>query len=125
MRDMVHDGRVPVTGPRVHAVHAAALELREGEDVRAPGAAVTIALCGAVDHEGPCHWPHHNAIAEEDGRLRLRVIFVAPDEDVPEVRSQIEAALRAADAWTVAEVGPGELTGDEVELGVRLDRTGR
>jgi hypothetical protein len=40
-----------------HAFQAI-LALDEGQD-RAPGAAVTVKLCGHWEHAGPCRWPHH------------------------------------------------------------------
>ena len=40
----------------------ALLELEPGTDTRAPGGAVTVALCGAWEHDGPCRWPHHSDI---------------------------------------------------------------
>ena len=40
-------------------------------DVRAPGAAVTVALCGHWEHE-PCPLaPHHVSAHENDGELRV------------------------------------------------------
>ena len=46
-------------------VHEAELRLNEGADDHKPGAAVTVALCGHWEHEGPCRWPHNNALAAE------------------------------------------------------------
>lgn len=43
-------------------MHRAELILDDEADERAPGGAVTVALCGHWDHEGPCQWPHNNAI---------------------------------------------------------------
>jgi hypothetical protein len=41
-------------------------------DMRAPGAAVTVALCGHWDHEPPCPLaPHHVRVDEDDGELRV------------------------------------------------------
>ena len=40
-------------------VHEAAIELADGADPRAPGGAITVALCGHWEHEPPCRWPHH------------------------------------------------------------------
>ena len=52
-------------------------------DVQAPGAAVTVALCGHWDHEPPCPLaPHHVSAAADDGELRVRILFAAePDQE--------------------------------------------
>ncbi len=43
-------------------VHEAILTMGAAGDERAPGAAITIALCGRLDHEPPCPLaPHHTA----------------------------------------------------------------
>ena len=71
------------------------LLLGKGADERAPGGAVTVALCGHWDHEGPCKWPHFSAIAQiGQGLHRLVTDFDAPDQEVAEVRERIEAGLR-------------------------------
>ena len=47
-------------------------------DVQAPGAAVTVALCGHWDHEPPCPLaPQHVSAADDDGELRVRILFAA------------------------------------------------
>jgi hypothetical protein len=101
-------------------VRAAALRLGPEVDPRAVGAAVTTALCGHWEHEGPCRWPHHNAIAPRDDGHELRVVFVAPDADVAEVASRIDAALRMMDGCDVVVTGPAVLRGEELGLGARL-----
>ena len=76
-----------------HRVHYD-LRLAPGGDDRAPGGAVTVALCGHWDHEGPCRWPHHSAIQPGDGGFhRLVVSFDAPADDVEEVKARIAQAL--------------------------------
>ena len=81
--------------------HNAVLELTEGADERAPGGAVTVALCGALDHEPPCPVaPHHTSVIGHGTRRRLRVLFATDDE--PVVRRTIDAAL-----------GSGEFTGPD------------
>lgn len=39
-------------------VHEATIELDSDADQQAPGAAVTVGLCGHWEHQGACHWPH-------------------------------------------------------------------
>ena len=71
--------------------HDAVLEMSEGADERAPGGAVTVALCGALDHEPPCPLaPHHtDATADDDGAVRIRVLFAAEPDDEDRVRALI------------------------------------
>ena len=59
-------------------VHSAQVRLEPGGDAGAPGAAVTVALCGHWEHDGPCRWPHHTAVRDPAGpELDLRVVFAA------------------------------------------------
>src|SRR5690242_6398334 len=100
-------------------VHEAELDLPAGFDPRAVGAAVTIALCGSIDHDGPCRWPNnHDTTA--DGHYR--VYFVAPPADEAEVRRRVEEALREGD-WAVTRSGPRDLRPEEFELLERLAQT--
>ena len=70
------------------------LRLSGACDSRAPGGAVTVALCGHWDHEGDCRWPHLSTILEgSDGTYRLTVEFDAPDSEVDEVDAKIRAGL--------------------------------
>ena len=107
---------------RTPFVFEAELELSDGTDPRAPGGAVTVALCGHWDHEGACRWPHHNALAEPDavGTSRLCTVAVAPDDERADVVRRAEAELRHDRRWTVREVRIREPRGDEVELARRL-----
>ena len=68
--------------------------LESGSDSRAPGGAVTVALCGHWDHEGPCRWPHHTSVSEApDGTHTVTVRYDAPDEEREYVRGLILDAL--------------------------------
>ena len=70
------------------------LRLEEGADERAPGAAVTVALCGHWDHKGPCRWPHFSSLVpDQDGAKRLVVTFDAREAEVDTVKSKIHVAL--------------------------------
>ena len=63
-------------------------------DLRAPGAAITVALCGHWDHEPPCPLaPHWVSVGEDDGELRVRILFAAEPDTEGEVRHLIEQAL--------------------------------
>lgn len=81
-------------------------------DPRAVGAAVTVALCGHWEHDGPCRWPHNNEVA---GRL-FRTLFVCEPEDEPMVRSKIRAALHASPEWRVVSDRAREVAVDERTL---------
>ena len=101
-------------------VHRAELLLDEAADDRAPGGAVTVALCGHWDHEGPCRWPHNNAIDASTVPARFRTVFVAVDADVEEVRHRIETGLRSDPSWTVVVSTTGTLDDDERALSDKL-----
>ncbi|RZU48920.1 hypothetical protein EV385_0654 [Krasilnikovia cinnamomea] len=76
--------------------HRAVLVLESGADERAPGGAITAALCGHWAHEPPCPLAAHHTAAERDGdRVRLRILFAAAPDRVDEVRRRIEDALAA------------------------------
>jgi hypothetical protein len=82
--------------------HDGVIVLETG-DVQALGAAVTVALCGAWDHDPPCPLaPHHTAAEGVNGDVRIRVLFACEPRAEPDVRERIEAALRR-----------GELSGPE------------
>ncbi len=78
---------------RTAFVHEASVELDPGADERAPGAAVTVGLCGHWEHAGACRWPHRNGVQRSGQTLVLRVVFVADPADEREVRQRIERAL--------------------------------
>ncbi|ONH37580.1 MULTISPECIES: hypothetical protein [Protofrankia] len=74
--------------------HDAVLVLASEADIRAPGAAVTVALCGSWDHEPPCPLaPHHSEATRADGEVHLRILFAADPEDEGAVRHRIDTAL--------------------------------
>ncbi|MEU9133329.1 hypothetical protein AB0D08_35450 [Kitasatospora sp. NPDC048540] len=115
-------------------VHEAVVVLAAGGDVRALGAAVTVALCGHWDHEPPCPLaPHHTAVEPStDARVRLRVLFAAEPAAEAEVRERIEAALRGGalegpdgvtTRWRPAGSRPGAIRPDEAEHAERLVRS--
>jgi hypothetical protein len=99
--------------------HVAELGLPDGFDPAAVGAAVTVALCGHWEHEGPCRWPNNHETTPEG---RYRVYFVAPPSDEAEVRRRIEEALHGGE-WTVVSSGPRDLLPGEFELLERLAGT--
>jgi len=101
-------------------VHEATLDLERGTDPRAPGGAVTVALCGHWEHEGACRWPHHTSISDIGSERVARILFVAARSDVAEVRKRIREALDSVAGWRLLQDGPAPLNDDERELARRL-----
>jgi hypothetical protein len=104
-------------------VHAAVISLMESAQPEALGAAVTTALCGAAEHDGPCRWPHNNAVILRDEVAVFRTVFIAPDSEEREVRARIRSALRSSNEWDVLSDRSGTLTPQERALAARLART--
>jgi hypothetical protein len=71
----------------------ALIELADGGDERAPGAAVTVALCGHWEHEPPCAVPHRSDVASTDAGLAVRVLFACDPADESDVRARVDGAL--------------------------------
>jgi hypothetical protein len=116
---------------RAAYAHDAVLILDPGGDARAPGAAITIALCGHWDHEPPCALaPHHTRAAPTgDGALQLRVLFATDPADETRVRSLIGQALASGrltgpdgrvTRWLLTSSGPGSLRPDETDHAAHL-----
>jgi hypothetical protein len=110
-------------------VHEAELELVPGADDRAPGGAVTVALCGHWDHEGQCRWPHHTAVEHRStSRVTVRTIFAGEPDEEQLVRDRIVTAIRAGrlngpsglTTWTVIGEAPSALRSDEQQLAAQL-----
>ncbi len=113
-------------------VHEATVAMGPDADLRAPGAAVTLALCGSWTHDPPCPLaPHHTAAERAGDEVALRVLFAADPADEARVRLLVDEALaRGAVAdpdgrptsWRLVSSGPGELRPAEEEHGRRLTR---
>lgn len=111
--------------------HEAVLSLDAGADERAPGAAVTVALCGHWEHEPPCPLsPHHvHAQRGEDG-LRVRVLFATEPVNETEVRRRIDLALSGdwpfpegfTTPWRLLHSRSSAVAPDEVSQAERLMR---
>jgi hypothetical protein len=104
-------------------VHEAAISLKAGTDPAAVGAAVTRELCAAAEDDGPCRWPHNNAIDPSGDIAAFRTLFIAPESDEPEVRTLIQSALRSSDQWLVRFNRARPLRYDERALATQLART--
>jgi hypothetical protein len=109
--------------PIASFVHEGDLELPDTTDRAAIGAAVTTALCGHWEHEGPCRWPHNNAIHGRGSTFLFRTLFIAPRADEAHVRGRIDRALRSGDGWRLLESRAREVAPNEEELALRLSRS--
>ena len=105
---------------QVTYVHEATLVLLGGDD-GAPGAAVTVALCGHAEHTEPCRWPHHTSSYRQGDRRIVRTVAVAPENELDEVTGRIRRALMGG-PWTVVSQGETAPTRDEQALAARLRR---
>jgi hypothetical protein len=113
-------------------VHAARVQLAPESDEAAPGGAVTVALCGHWQHDGPCRWPHHTAVERVEGALEVRTVVVSDAADEPGVRERIDDALESGEqdgpdgrtsTWILLTSGPDDLRPHEEELAHRLRLT--
>ena len=113
--------------------HDAVLVLEDGGDERAPGGAITVALCGSVSHEPPCPLaPHHTRVHRTNGELTLRVLFAAEPAEEEQVRSLLEDVLSrgwgdspdgSRETWTLVESGPSPVDPEEEAHAQRLVRS--
>ncbi|HEU4422718.1 MAG TPA: hypothetical protein VFR67_09295 [Pilimelia sp.] len=82
-------------------VHEATIEFAKGADEGAPGAAVTVALCGHWEHDGACRWPHNTAVDRRSGpSAQVRTVFACEPDDEDAVRRRIATALRTGSLGT-------------------------
>ncbi len=120
---------LPAAGRHAY-VHEASVVLAPDGDVRAPGGAVTLVLCGSWSHEPPCPLaPHHTAAERAGSEVALRVLFAADPSDEARVRRLVDEALAAGSAadpdgartsWQLLASGPGDVRPEEHEHGRRL-----
>jgi hypothetical protein len=111
-------------------VHEAVLAVSGNSDDAAPGAAVTLELCGSIEHPPPCPLAPHNTRAEQTGEtLRVRVVFATQPENEEQVRKRIEKALRTGSVtrpdgtearWDFLEGTAATLSPSEAALADRL-----
>lgn len=74
--------------------HDAVIVMDERGDLRAPGAAITVELCGHWDHKPPCPLaPHHTSHRRERDTVRLRTLFATDAANEADARARIVAAL--------------------------------
>ena len=111
-------------------VHQATLLMAAGSDAGAPGAAITLELCGGWEHEPPCPLaPHHTEYVRDGRDVTLRTVFAAEPDKEGEVRRRIERALAgesltkpggAKTNWTYRGSGPDVLNEAEQEQARRI-----
>jgi hypothetical protein len=111
-------------------VHEAVLAMADTADERAPGAAITVELCGHWEHEPPCPLASHHTAARRCGdEVHLRVLFAADADQEAEVRSRIDSALANGylsgpngniTVWELRNSGPAAVNRAEVEHAARL-----
>ncbi len=117
---------------RAAFAHDAVLVMGPEADLRAPGGAVTTALCGHWEHVPPCPLAAHHTHAERiDGQVRVRILFATEPDREEQVRGLIDAALAAgafagpdgtASFWSVLTSGRSEITPEESAHAARLTR---
>lgn len=127
---MMRPARWDTDSVRQAFVHDAVVTMEAGGDARAPGAAITVALCGHWDHEPPCPLAPHSTDAQRSGdQVRLRVLFAAEPTAEAEVRRRIAAALSqggitgpdgVTTRWQLRDAQPGLLRDDEAGYAERL-----
>jgi hypothetical protein len=116
--------------------HDAELVMPATGDDGAPGAAITVALCGHWEHEPPCPLAPHHTQADRDGdTVRLRVLFAAEPDQAGEVHRRIEQALRAGELaaadepdrprarWQLRRSAPAQVSETEQDQATRLIRS--
>ena len=125
---------------------AAELLLAPDADPAAPGAAITTALCGHWEHDGPCQWPHHTAVVpaqpeatqpdatQPDGRRRtggpvpisIRTVFACAPGEEDAVHDRVAVGLHAGQVpgegagWVVLRIERVEMAAGELALANRL-----
>jgi hypothetical protein len=111
--------------------HDAVIVLEDGGDERAPGGAITVALCGSWSHEPPCPLaPHHTRVHRTDGELTVRLLFAADPADERRVRALVEEVLARGwgdtpdgrTCWDLVDSGPAEVSEEERAHARRLLR---
>lgn len=122
--------------------HQAVLTMAPDSDTRAPGAAITVALCGHWEHEPPCPLaPHHTSVRRHvlsaevrvgdvlSDEVLVRVVFATEPDAEADVRRRIDLALahgmlqgpeRRSTFWELRSSGRSEVTSGEADHACRL-----
>jgi hypothetical protein len=114
--------------------HQGLIELLDGGDERAPGAAVTVALCGHWEHEPPCRVPHRTDVAAGSDGLAVRVLFACDPADEAAVHGSVQQALARGELgvpapqdapptrWRLVRSAPGEIPDADADVAARFVR---
>ncbi|MCV7331676.1 hypothetical protein H7J81_16365 [Mycobacterium cookii] len=104
--------------------------MQTGGSPNAPGAAITVALCGGWDHPPPCPLaPHYVSNVRTGETVTLRVLFATEAENEARVRALIGGALETGRltgpdgevaTWQLRSASPGEIRADEREHAAHL-----
>lgn len=115
---------------RLAFAHEAILAMDPLADLRAPGAAVTMALCGHWDHNPPCPLASHHSSADRVGdEVRVRTLFAVEPELEDTVRQGIDQALAGgqlagqdgpATRWQLRSSQRSVIRNNEMDLAQRL-----
>jgi hypothetical protein len=110
--------------------HDAVVVLAAEGDDRAPGGAITVALCGKPSHEPPCPLaPHHTGVTRSGREATLRVLFACDAHEEDRVRGLIDEALARGwgedpegvrTHWDVVSTGSSPVRPAEREHAARL-----
>jgi len=113
--------------------HEAKVVMATDGDSRAPGAAITVALCGHWDHEPPCPLSPHNTQADRIGStVHLRTVFAAEPRSEDAIRQRIDDALTGGKLqgpagvtthWELRASQPSAVSTAEKDLAARLIQT--
>ena len=116
-----------------HFVHAASVRMDPDADAGAPGAAVTLELCGSWSHEPPCPLaPHHTSPERNGAAVDLRIVFAVEPAREAEVRRRIDRALASGSLtgpdgvrtnWSLRDSHAGVLSAAESEQAKRIATT--
>lgn len=119
---------------RAAFAHDATVSMEPDADTRAPGAAVTVALCGSWDHHPPCSLaPHHSRADRVGDVVQIRILFAAEPARETEVRDRIEAALSGGRlskpdggtiSWQLRSSQPGKVAAGEADHAEQLTCAG-
>ena len=123
-------GAVTLRLMRMAFAHEAVLAMDPLADVRAPGAAVTMALCGHWDHDPPCPLaPHHCSADRVGDEVRVRTVFAVEPELEDTVRQGIDQALTGGQLagpdgqttrWQLRSSQRGVIQNNEMDQAQRL-----
>jgi hypothetical protein len=118
---------------RVPFAQDAVVTMDRSADDRAPGAAITAALCGDHSHEPPCPLAANFTGAVRSGKdVRLRILFATRPADEDRVRRIIHQVLAGGGApnkhgepvtWQLRSDGASAVRPEEADHADRLTRS--